>query len=51
MVRTATGHEVPVPQAGIGYRQMGEDADDPELSEYVARVEWTKHGPLSLAVR
>lgn len=50
-VKNGKGENVPLLQAGIASRNMGEHADDPDMSEYVARVKWIKHVPLSQAVR
>jgi predicted transport protein len=44
------GREVPILQAPIAAPEMGEDADDPELSEYVVRVDWERTVPLAEAV-
>lgn len=51
MVNDAEGRSVPILEAGIACTDMGKDADDPELSEYVARIRWLKTVPLSQAVR
>jgi hypothetical protein len=50
-VKNENGEKVPLLQAGIACQNMGSDADDPDLSEYVARVRWIKSVPLSQAVR
>ena len=36
------GNRTPILQAPLRATRMGEGADDPELSEYVVRVEWVK---------
>ena len=39
------GAEVPILTAPLVATDMGERADDPELSEYVARVQWIGRRP------
>ena len=51
MVKNEKGEAVPLLQAGIACKGMGEHAADADLSEYVARVRWIKSVPLSQAVR
>lgn len=51
MVKNQQGQSVPLLDAGIVCTQMGEHADDPDLSEYVARVKWIKAVPLAQGVR
>lgn len=36
------GREMPVLEAPLVTKRMGENADDAELSEYLVRVEWLK---------
>lgn len=43
------GREVPVLDAPIEAPNMSENADDPELSEYLVRVEWVKTVPKTQA--
>ncbi len=50
-VKNAEGAPVPLLNAGIVSTNMGEHADDPELSEYVARVKWMRTVPLAQGVR
>lgn len=51
VVHDSDGRNVPLLKAGIESRDMGEHADNPDFSEYVARVQWIKEVPLSDAVR
>jgi len=51
MVKNEKGETVPILQAGIVCKNMGENADDSDLSEYVAQVHWIKTVPLTQAVR
>jgi hypothetical protein len=51
MVKNERGETVPILQAAITCKEMGADADNPELSEYLARIRWIKTVPLSQAVR
>jgi hypothetical protein len=51
MVKNQQGQDVPLLEAGIVSSNMGDNADDPDLSEYVARVKWIKSVPLSEGVR
>lgn len=44
------GKTLPVLEAPRRADQMGEDADDPNLSEYAVRVEWEKTVPVGNAV-
>lgn len=39
------GHVVPILQAPLEATEMGEDADDPEMAEYLARVRWIATRP------
>lgn len=50
-VKNGTGESMPLLHADITCKNMGEDADDPDLSEYVARVRWIKTVPLTQAIR
>jgi hypothetical protein len=43
---TVDGTEIPILQAPKKAKNMGEDADDPEHSEYLVRVEWEKVFPV-----
>ena len=43
------GIQVPILQAPKKAEDMGEDADDPERSEYLVRVEWSKVFPANEA--
>jgi hypothetical protein len=42
---------VPILEAPLVARQMGKGADDPELSEYLVRVDWIKTLPREQAIR
>jgi hypothetical protein len=41
----------PTGAAGIACKNMDEDAEDTDLSEYLSRVRWLKTVPLNQAVR
>ena len=43
-------HDVTIVKAGLAATKMGEFVDDPEKSEYVVRVQWTKTVPRSKAI-
>lgn len=45
------GKEIPILQAPLQARNMGEDMDNPELSEYVVGVDWLKTVPVRDAIR
>jgi hypothetical protein len=46
----ADGTSIPILQAPLHATNMGEDADDPEQSEYLARVRWSDTRPRESAV-
>ncbi|MCU0688468.1 MAG: endonuclease NucS [Phycisphaerales bacterium] len=50
MVKNPEGREVPLIDAGIMCKGMADDADDPDLCEYVVRVRWIKTVPVSQAI-
>lgn len=45
------GKTIPILDAPLRATKMGENADDPEKSEYVVRVDWLKTLPLEQAIR
>jgi hypothetical protein len=51
LVTDGNGRTLPLLEAGIKCKNMAEDAHDPDMSEYVARVKWIKTVPISQAVR
>ena len=44
------GIERPILETELEAKEMGENADDPEKSEYLVRIEWLKTKPLDQAV-
>jgi hypothetical protein len=51
MVKNDKGEQIPILQAGTVSQDMGDNADNPDLSEYLVRVKWLKTVPLTQAVR
>lgn len=45
------GEEIPILDAPLDAPNMGENADDQELSEYVVKVEWIKTDPIENAYK
>jgi hypothetical protein len=45
------GNTVPILDVPLKAPDMGEDSDDPDASEYVARVRWVDARPSEQAVR
>jgi hypothetical protein len=51
MVKNEKGERIPILQAPTVSKEMGDNASDPDLSEYLVRVRWLKTVPIDQAVR
>ena len=51
MVTNERGARVPILEAPLKCKDMGEHANDPDLTQYLVRVKWIKTVPLAQAVR
>jgi hypothetical protein len=49
-VALSDGREIPLLQAPLKSPEIGKHADDPELTEYIVKVRWTKAVPFGQAV-
>ena len=47
---TVAGNEIPILTAPLQAPNMGKDAHDPDLAEYLVRVEWIKALPRDGAI-
>jgi Endonuclease NucS len=51
MVDDDNKHQIPIIKASLRGSEIGKHCDDPEKSEYLVRVKWTKTVPLDKAIK